>query len=52
VVNFAWEWPLRWWRPLDDHDYATHVSSADLLRMTLGHARLFPLPAALGIESL
>jgi ubiquinone biosynthesis protein len=35
LVQFAWEWPLRWWKPLHDRDYATHVSSADLVRLAL-----------------
>jgi ubiquinone biosynthesis protein len=38
LVEFAWEWPLRWCKPLDDRDYATHVSSADLLHLALRHA--------------
>jgi len=33
LEQFAWEWPLRWLKPLDDRDYATHVSSADLLQL-------------------
>jgi hypothetical protein len=39
LVRFAWEWPLRWWKPLHDCDYATHVSSSDLLRLALRPAR-------------
>jgi ubiquinone biosynthesis protein len=39
LVRFAWEWPLRWWNPLHDRDYATHISSADLLRLALRPAR-------------
>jgi ubiquinone biosynthesis protein len=39
LVRFAWEWPLRWWKSLHDRDYATHVSSADLLEMVLRSAR-------------
>jgi ubiquinone biosynthesis protein len=35
LAQFAWELPLRWWKPLDDRDYATHVSSADLVRVAL-----------------
>jgi hypothetical protein len=35
LVRLAWEWPLRWWKPLDDRDYTTHVSSADLLHVAL-----------------
>jgi len=38
LVQFAWEWPLRWCKPLDDRDYATHVSSADLVHLLLRHA--------------
>jgi ubiquinone biosynthesis protein len=36
LVRLAWEWPLRWWKPLVDRDYATHVSSGDLLGLVLG----------------
>jgi ubiquinone biosynthesis protein len=35
LKQFTWELPLRWWKPFDDRDYATHVSSADLLRLVL-----------------
>jgi ubiquinone biosynthesis protein len=35
LTRFAWEWPVRWCKPLDDRDYVTHVSSGDLLRLTL-----------------
>jgi ubiquinone biosynthesis protein len=35
LVQFAWEWPLRWLKPLDDHDYGTHLSSADLIDMCM-----------------
>jgi ubiquinone biosynthesis protein len=35
AVQFAWEWPLRWWKRLDDRDYGTHVSSADLVHLAL-----------------
>ena len=41
LVRFMWEWPLRWWKPLGDRDYATHVSSADLLNLALRPARQF-----------
>jgi hypothetical protein len=34
LAQLAWEAPLRWWKPLDDRDYGTHVSSADLLHLT------------------
>jgi ubiquinone biosynthesis protein len=43
LAQLAWEWPLRWWKPLDDRGYATHVSSADLLRLLLPHTRPFHL---------
>jgi ubiquinone biosynthesis protein len=43
LVRFVWEWPLRWWKPLGDRDYATHVSSADLLNLALRPARQFCL---------
>jgi ubiquinone biosynthesis protein len=33
LTQLAWEAPLRCWKPLDDRDYGTHVSSADLLRL-------------------
>lgn len=36
LVRLAWEGPSRWWRPLDDRDYATHVSTGDLLGLALG----------------
>jgi ubiquinone biosynthesis protein len=35
LTRLAWEWPVRWCKPLDDSDYGTHVSSADLLRLAL-----------------
>jgi ubiquinone biosynthesis protein len=35
VTRLAWEWPLRWCKPLEDRDYATHVSSADLVSLAL-----------------
>jgi ubiquinone biosynthesis protein len=35
AVQFAWEWPLRWWKRVDDRDYGTHVSSADLIHVAL-----------------
>ena len=41
LVLFAWEWPLNWWKPLQDSDYAAHVSSADLLQLALGPVRQF-----------
>ena len=48
MLHLAWEWPLRWWKPLADHDYATHISSADLIHLTLrGAGRFCPL-ASLG----
>jgi ubiquinone biosynthesis protein len=36
LVQLIWEWPLRLWKSLDDHDYATGVSTADLARAALG----------------
>jgi ubiquinone biosynthesis protein len=48
LARFAWEWPLRWWKPLSDRDYATHVSTADILHLALRYARPLCLPAALG----
>jgi len=41
LAEFAWEWPLRWLKPPHDHDYATHVSSADLARVALRWAGQF-----------
>jgi ubiquinone biosynthesis protein len=38
LTQFAWEWPLRWWKALDDRDYATHVSTADLMRLAFRYA--------------
>jgi ubiquinone biosynthesis protein len=35
LAHLAWEWPLRWCKSLDDRDYATHLSSADLLHVAL-----------------
>jgi ubiquinone biosynthesis protein len=35
LVQLAWEWPVRWLKPLDSCDYGTHVSSADLLHLAL-----------------
>jgi ubiquinone biosynthesis protein len=48
LARFAWECPLRWWKPLSDRDYATHVSTADLLHLALRYARPLGLPATLG----
>jgi ubiquinone biosynthesis protein len=48
LVQFAWEWPLRWCKPLDDRDYATHISSADLIHLALRGAGRFCLPEVLG----
>jgi ubiquinone biosynthesis protein len=45
LVRLAWEWPLRWWKPLYDRDYGTHVSSADLLQLALRPLRHLCLPA-------
>jgi ubiquinone biosynthesis protein len=33
--HLVWEWPLRWWQPLADRDWASHVSSADLQQLLL-----------------
>jgi ubiquinone biosynthesis protein len=46
LVELAWEWPLRWCKPLDDRDYATHVSSADLLYLALRYTGPPPFPTA------
>ena len=46
LAAFAWEWPLRWWKPWSDRDYATHVSTADLLHLVIGYAQAFGRPAA------
>jgi ubiquinone biosynthesis protein len=35
LARLAWEWPVRWCKPLDDRDYSTHVSSADLVHLVL-----------------
>jgi ubiquinone biosynthesis protein len=35
LAQLAWEWPVRWWKPLHDCEYATHTSSADLVRLPL-----------------
>jgi ubiquinone biosynthesis protein len=45
LVQLAWEWPMRWWKSLGDRDYGTHLSSSDLIRLALGHAGRFCLPA-------
>jgi hypothetical protein len=39
MARLAWEWLLRWCKPLHDRDYATHISSADLLQLVLRPAR-------------
>jgi ubiquinone biosynthesis protein len=41
LMRFVWEWPLRWCKLPNDRDYATHVSSADLLNLTLRPIRQF-----------
>ncbi len=41
LMHFAWEWPLRWLTPLAGRDYATHVSSADLLHLALRRSPRF-----------
>jgi ubiquinone biosynthesis protein len=45
LLRFAWEWPLRWCKPLHDRDYGTHVSSADLWYLVLRPLRQLCLPA-------
>jgi ubiquinone biosynthesis protein len=35
AMALAWEWPLRWWKRLDDRNYGTHISSADLIYLAL-----------------
>jgi ubiquinone biosynthesis protein len=35
LARLAWEWPLRWWKPLGDRAYGTHVSTADLIDLAL-----------------
>jgi ubiquinone biosynthesis protein len=35
LAEYAWDWPRRWWKVLEDRDYGTHVSSADLLHLVL-----------------
>jgi ubiquinone biosynthesis protein len=46
--RFVWEWPLRWWKPLHDRDYATHISSGDLWQLALRPVRQFCPVAVLG----
>jgi ubiquinone biosynthesis protein len=48
LVQLAWEWPLRWCKLLHDRDYATHVSSADLMHLALRLAPPFWRAGALG----
>jgi len=43
LTQLAWEWPLRWWKAVEDRDYATHVSTADMVRMALCYTRQFAL---------
>jgi ubiquinone biosynthesis protein len=43
LAQLAWEWPTRWWKPLDDRDYATHVSTGDLVHVALRCANHFCL---------
>jgi ubiquinone biosynthesis protein len=33
MVQFAWDWPMRWLKTPDDRDYASHVSNADLVHI-------------------
>jgi ubiquinone biosynthesis protein len=46
LAHLAWEWPLRWWKLPDDRDYATHLSSADLMHAALRFSGQFCLPRA------
>jgi ubiquinone biosynthesis protein len=48
LARFAWECPMRWWKPLFDRNYATHVSTADLLQLAVRYARRLGLSAVLG----
>jgi ubiquinone biosynthesis protein len=48
LAELAWEWPMRCCKPPGDRDYGTHLSSADLVRLVLGHAGRFCLPAPMG----
>jgi ubiquinone biosynthesis protein len=48
LARLAWEWPLRWWKSLRNRDYATHISSADLLQLILRPARQLCLLARVG----
>jgi ubiquinone biosynthesis protein len=48
MVHLAWEWLLRWCKPLYDRDYATHISSANLLQLVLRPARQLCLGMILG----
>jgi len=43
LVQLAWEWPMRWCKPMHDRDYATHVSSADLVHMVATWPPLSPV---------
>jgi ubiquinone biosynthesis protein len=45
LIEFAWEWPLRWCKPHESRDYATHISSADLMQLVRRVARLPNLTA-------
>lgn len=36
ISHFAQEWPRRWVSPFHSHDFATHLSNADLLGSLLG----------------
>ncbi len=49
LLRVAWEWPLRWCKPLHDRDYGTHVSSADLLQVALRPLRQLCLPAQVNL---
>jgi ubiquinone biosynthesis protein len=45
LVQFVRDWPTRWWKPLDSRDYATRISSADLVHVAWRNARRLCFPA-------
>jgi ubiquinone biosynthesis protein len=47
LSHFVWEWPVRCWKLPWDRDYATHLSSADLLYVMMCRAHPIGLAAAL-----
>jgi ubiquinone biosynthesis protein len=55
--EFVWEWPRRSWKSLDDRDYGTHLSSADLLDLALRAPAIltqmmFPFAGCLPLSNL